>query len=91
MMEIWEQSLEPRQSTPMSLIDKFEELLNVSQEVENVIYSFHKFRNGTSEEDWQEIEERYPLFEQLLDNLCDLESEAGMENDDESASQCVSG
>ena len=84
-MELWEQSLEPRQPATMSLIDKFEELLNVSQEVENVIYSFHKFRNGTSEEDWQEIEEKYPLFAQLLDSLCDLESEAGMENDREHA------
>ena len=87
MMELWEQSLEPRQSTTMSLIDKFEELLNVSQEVENVIYSFHKFRNRTSEEDWEKYEGT-PLGE-LLDNLCDLESEAGMENDREHAEGCA--
>ena len=71
----------------MTLTDKVEELLTICEATESVIYSFHKFRNRTSEEDWEKYEGT-PLGE-LLDNLCDLESEAGMENDREHAEGCA--
>ncbi len=74
-------------STTMTLTDKVEELLTICEAAENVIYSFHKFRNRTSEEDWEKYEGT--SLGELLDNLCDLESEAGMENDREHAEGCA--
>ena len=71
----------------MTLTDKVEELLTICEAAERVVYSFHKFRNRTSEEDWEKYEGT-PLGE-LLDNLCDLESEAEMENDREHAEGCA--
>jgi len=71
----------------MTLTDKVEELLTICEAAERVVYSFHKYRNRTSEEEFESWEGT-PLGE-LLDNLCDLESEAGMENDDEHAEGCA--
>ena len=67
----------------MSMTDHVDVLQSAIEDAERAVYAFHKFRNGTSEEDWEKYEGT-PLGE-LLDNLCDLESEAGMENDDEHA------
>ena len=71
----------------MALTDKVEDLLTICEVAERVIYSFHKYRNRTSEEEFESWEGT--PFGELLDNLCDLESEAGMENDDEHAEGCA--
>tara|TARA_B100000287_G_scaffold311356_1_gene294625 strand:+ start:271 stop:468 length:198 start_codon:yes stop_codon:yes gene_type:complete len=56
-------------------------VVSALEDAERAVYAFHKFRNGTSEEDWEKFEDT-PL-QPLLDCMMDLECSMEMENDEE--------
>ena len=79
-MELSGQSLRyvPWQPTTMVNIDG---IVSALEDAERTVYAFHKFRNGTSEEDWEKFEGT--ALQELLDCMMDLECSMEMENDDE--------
>ena len=56
-------------------VEALEYLSDIADHVETVMKDLKKFREETTEEQHEELIEKYPALETLLDSLADLEYE----------------
>ena len=56
-------------------VEALEYLSDIADHVETVMKDLKKFREETTEEQHEELIEKYPAFEALYDSLADLEYE----------------
>lgn len=56
-------------------VEALEYLSNIADHVETVMEDLKKFREETTEEQHEELIEKHPALETLLDSLADLEYE----------------
>ena len=56
-------------------LEALEYLSNIADHVETVMEDLKKFREETTEDQHEELIEKYPALETLLDSLADLEYE----------------
>ena len=54
-------------------VEALEYLSDIADHVETVIEELKKFREAVTEEQHEELTEKYPSLETLLDSLADLE------------------